>query len=146
MSAEEERKPVGFLLERTTRLVKLQFHKAFKDLGIDMTPEQWVLLDALAQNNNQAQKELGDKSYKNAPTISRILDVLEKKEWVTRKHSQKDRRVIIISLTATGKGIVSKVQDKVDELRMTGWKNLTDKDYHDFTRILNQILQNYLEK
>ena len=143
MPNKEDRKPVGFLLERTTRLVKLQFHKAFKDLEVDMTPEQWVLLDTLYQNNNQAQKDLGDRSYKNAATISRILDVLAKKEWITREMSTEDRRVFIISLTAKGKKTVEKVQSIVDGLRVKGWENLSKKDYDDFTRIMNQILQNY---
>ena len=143
MPNKEDRKPVGFLLERTTRLVKLQFHKAFKVLEVDMTPEQWVLLDALYQNNNQAQKDLGDKSYKNAATISRILDVLAKKEWITREMSTEDRRVFIISLTAKGKKTVQKVQPTVDGLRAKGWEDLSKKDYNDFTRIMNQILQNY---
>ena len=143
MPNKEDRKPVGFLLERTTRLVKLQFHKAFKDLEVDMTPEQWVLLDTLYQNNNQAQKDLGDRSYKNAATISRILDVLAKKEWITREMSTEDRRVFIISLTAKGKKTVEKVQSTVDGLRVKGWENLSKKDYDDFTRIMNQILQNY---
>ena len=143
MPNKEDRKPVGFLLERTTRLVKLQFHKAFKDLEVDMTPEQWVLLDTLYQNNNQAQKDLGDRSYKNAATISRILDVLAKKEWITREMSTEDRRVFIISLTAKGKKTVEKVQSTVDGLRVKGWEDLSKKDYDDFTRIMNQILQNY---
>lgn len=139
----EDRKPVGFILERTTRLVKLQFHRAFKELQVDMTPEQWVLLDRLAQNNGQAQKDLGDGSYKNAATISRILDVLEKKKWISRKISAKDRRVYMISLTTAGKKIVKKVQPMVNDLRKKGWEGLSKKDYDVFTRITDQIFKNY---
>jgi len=135
--------PIGFLLERTTRIVKLQFHKAFKNLKIDMTPEQWVIMDALFQENNQPQKKLADVSYKNAPTISRIIDVLSKKGWVERKMSKQDRRVYIISQTKEGKAIYKKVIGEVERLRDLGWNGLTSKDYKDFTRIINQVFDNY---
>jgi len=141
----ENKKPVGYLLERTTRLVKLQFHQSFKKLGLDMTPEQWVIMDSLYQKNKQAQKELGDESYKNAATISRILDVLEKKHWIKRKNSKNDRRVYIITQTKEGKAIVKKVMKEVERLRVQGWKNLSQKDYKDFTRIINQVFKNYSE-
>lgn len=139
----ENKKPVGYLLERTTRLVKLQFHQSFKKLGLDMTPEQWVIMDALYQKNNQAQKDLGDASYKDAATISRILDVLAKKNWINREKSEEDRRIYIITQTKEGKAIVKKVLKEVERLRSQGWKNLNQKDYRDFTRIINQVFQNY---
>jgi len=135
--------PIGFLLERTTRIVKLQFHKAFKNLNVDMTPEQWVIMDALFQLNNQPQKNLADSSYKNAPTISRIIDVLSKKGWVERKMSDSDRRVYMISQTKEGKAIYKKVIGEVERLRNLGWNGLNNKDYKDFTRIINQIFSNY---
>ncbi len=145
MSKKKSKKPVGFLLERTTRLVKLNFHKSFKTLGIDMTPEQWVVMDSLYQKNNQSQKDLGDTSFKNAATISRILDVLEKKKWISRKTSKEDRRVFVISQTSKGKSIVEKVQGEVNRLRELGWNGLSQEDYKNFTRIIDQIFKNYTE-
>ena len=79
MSIRNDSRPVGYLLERTTRIVKLKFHKTFKELGIELTPEQWVVIDTLNSNPGILQKDLADSSFKNAPTISRILDVLSKK-------------------------------------------------------------------
>ncbi len=135
--------PIGFLLERTTRIVKLQFHKAFKNLKVDMTPEQWVIMDSLFQRNKLSQKDLADVSYKNAPTISRIIDVLSKKGWVVREMSEKDRRVYIISQTKKGRAVYKKVIGEVERLRDLGWKGLSSKDYKDFTKIINQVFDNY---
>lgn len=143
MSTTDNNEPIGFLLERTTRIVKLQFHKAFKNLDVDMTPEQWVVMDALFQKNHQPQKDLADSSYKNAPTISRIIDVLSKKGWVTRKMSEEDRRVYIISQSKEGIKIYKKVIGEVERLRKQGWDRLSAQDYKDFTRIINQVFDNY---
>ena len=143
MTDFHSKKTVGYLLERTTRVVKLSFHKAFKDLGIDMTPEQWVLLESLYERNDQSQKELADESFKNAPTISRILDVISKKGWVERRPTAQDRRVFEIHLTDSGKKTVQMLKSKVNEIRRQGWENLDEEEYKTFIRIMNQIFSNY---
>ena len=137
------KKTVGYLLERTTRVVKLRFHRAFKELGVDMTPEQWVLLESLYERNDQSQKELADESFKNAPTISRILDVISKKGWVERRPTCQDRRMFEIHLTDSGRETVEKLREKVFEIRRQGWKNLDEDDYENFVQIMNRIFKNY---
>jgi len=141
---QEEKKAIGYLLERTTRVVKLNFHKTFKELKIDLTPEQWVIIDILSKENHQPQKNLADHSYKNAPTISRIIDVLCKKGWVERTMSPTDRRIFIISLTKSGKAIHKRALPKVIEVRKKGWKGLTKKDSIEFNRIIDKVFANYI--
>ncbi len=136
-------KPIGYLLERTTRVVKLSFHKCFKELGIDITPEQWVVMDSLYQKNDQSQKDLAGGSFKDAPTISRIINVLEKKNWVQRKASEQDRRFYLIHQTKEGRRITELLQIEISKIREQGWKGLSKEDYEIFTRIINQVFENY---
>ncbi len=131
------------MLERTTRVVKLKFHRLFKELGIDMTPEQWVMMDSLYQNNDQSQKDLANASFKDAPTISRIIDVLQKKGWVVRNPSSQDRRIYIIHQTEEGRQLTEKLLMKVENIRVEGWGGLDMKDYKEFTRIINKVFENY---
>lgn len=136
-------KPIGYLLERTTRVVKLGFHKCFKDMNIDITPEQWVVMDSLYQKNEQSQKDLANGSFKDAPTISRIINVLEKKNWVERKPSSEDRRMYLIHQTDEGKRITEILHVEISKIREQGWKELSQEDYDVFTRIINQVFENY---
>ena len=143
MDKDIHKQPVGFMLERTTRVVKLKFHRLFKELGIEMTPEQWVMMDALHVRNDQSQKELANASFKDAPTISRSIDVLEKKAWVVRNPSPEDRRIYIIHQTSEGQALTKRVLKKVENIRTQGWEGLNSKDYEDFTRIINKVFENY---
>lgn len=136
-------KPVGYLLERTTRVVKLSFHKSFKKLGIDITPEQWVVMDRLYSKNDQSQKDLANGSFKDAPTISRIINVLEKKKWVERKPSEEDGRVFNIHQTEEGRKTTEILQTEISKIREQGWQGLSQDDYDVFTRIINQVFENY---
>ena len=142
MSKHSDKK-IGFLLERTTRIAKLSFTKAFKKLGIDITPEQWIVLDKLDTKKEMSQKEIGNESFKNAPTISRIIDNLVRKGLVSRISGASDRRKTAISLTEEGKKMVGICREEVDTLRDLSWNHLTDKDYKEFNRIIDQIFINF---
>ena len=142
MDKTEAAKKIGYYLERTTRIVKLSYLQAFAQLEVDITPEQWVMLDSLYHRNGQSQTELAGDSYKNAPTVSRIIDLLEKKGLVERQRFANDRRRYKIFLTKKGQTTVEKVQPAVAALREKGWQELTDDDYSNFLRILNQVFDN----
>lgn len=136
-------KQIGYFLERTTRIVKLAFHQAITELGLDITPEQWVILESLYQENGQAQIDLANKSFKNAPTISRILDLLSHKGFVERQRFDNDRRRYKIYLTDEGRRIVELIKPSANRLRKQGWQHLSEEDYDNFIRILNRVFSNF---
>ncbi len=143
MDKGSDHKYFGYLLERTSRKVKLGFSQAFAQLGLDITPEQWVLLEKLYYDNGLSQTDLAAQIFKNTPTISRILDLLEKKGFTERQRFENDRRRHRVFLTLQGKQVVEKAQPLVQGLREQGWQKLGEEDYQHFTRILNQIFTNF---
>ena len=108
MSIESETKNFGAVIDRTIKIIKLNYLKAFKELDVDITTEQWVLLDSLYKNNGMSQTELANGSFKNAPTVSRIIDLLCKKGLTERQRFDNDRRRYKIYLTQTGKATYEK--------------------------------------
>jgi len=145
MSSILATKSFGALIDRTLRRIKLRYLQTFKATGIDITPEQWVLLDKLYQTNGISQNELANGTYKNAPTVSRIIDLLCKKGWTERSRSEDDRRSYKIFLTQEGEKIVEILLPKVANLRSLGWENISEEDYKVFVRIMNQLYENYDE-
>lgn len=139
---DTENNKIGYYLERTTRMVKLNFHSAFKSMGLNITPEQWVILDLLNTRNGQSQSTLAELSFKDAPSISRIIDTLVKKNYVKRKASSKDRRKFEIFLSTEGRIAIEKTTPIVNELRDKSWQDLSSDDYNHFIRIMNQIFKN----
>lgn len=136
-------KKVGFVLESGTRIAKLSFIKAFKKLGVEVTPEQWVILDNLSHEDGLTQTELANRSFKNTPTISRIIDVLAKKEFIERRADIVDRRKQKVFLTQKGNEVVDFCRKEISILREISWTGLTDKDYEEFLRITGKIFENF---
>lgn len=145
MSEEKQSKTYGTLVDRTLRIIKLQFIQGFKKAGIDLTPEQWVIIDDLYRRNGISQTELANGSFKNAPTVSRIIDLLVQKEMVERQRFENDRRRYKIFLTDFGKDTFEKANPIAQKLREKGWANLSDDDYTHFKRIMNQVFKNFSE-
>jgi len=143
MSDLSDPKKFGFLLERTFRITKLSFIKIFNKLGADITPDQWVLLDTLNQKGKLSQKEISQLSFKDAATISRIIEKLVNKELVSKSNEVLDKRKTTICLTEKGTALVNRCQKEVDQLRKHSWQDLTEADYEDFQRIMNQVFENF---
>jgi DNA-binding MarR family transcriptional regulator len=128
------------------KIIRQHYSQAFKDLGVDITTEQWVILDSLYGLDGQSQTELADGSFKNMATVSRIIDLMCEKGITERFRSDQDKRRYKIFITAKGKEIYDSVKPTVDELRSLGWQGLDSDDYDNFLRIMNQIFQNFQER
>ena len=101
-----------------------------------------MILSSLYDNNGQSQTELCNDSFKNAPTVSRIIDLLSKKGYTERQRFENDRRSYKIFLTAEGKTTVEKALPAIIAARSKGWSDLTDEDYQVFIKTLNKVFDN----
>ena len=143
MASKKEAKVFGTLIDRNMKMIRSKYLKKFKEIGVDITTEQWVLMDCLYEQDGMSQNELANESFKNAPTVSRIIDLLCKKGITERQRFDNDRRRYKIFLTNKGVKIYKKAHPHVEELRKLGWAKLTNKDYADFVRIMDKIYKNY---
>lgn len=129
----------SFLLDRTSKRVKHYAQKRFNEENFDITVDQWLVLKNLSEHNDQNQSQLAELTGKDHPTLTRILDLMCKKDLVERKPSAGDRRSFIVHLTELGKSKQSEWVPKVDTIRAKAWENLNEQDYEDLKRILNTI-------
>lgn len=126
----------------TTTLIKIATLEKFKSFNQDITPEQWQVLNVIAESPGIIQRELGDRTLKNRPTITRILDLLEKKELVVRKPNQDDRRVIRIHLSAKGTRVTKQYSSAIQEVDRIVMGGLSQKEISSLKGTLSKIRQN----
>lgn len=136
----------GTYIERNFKIIKNTFLQAFKKAGIDITTDQWIILDLLYHEDGVSQNHLATKSAKDAPTTSRIIDLMCKKDLIERRKVENDRRMHHIFLTDIGKETHSKILPIAENLRAQGWNSLNDEDYETFLRIMNQVYENFSPK
>lgn len=97
---------IGYLIGHAAMRIKIGLRRLFMASGLDVTPEQWVVLFRLREREGLTQSELGERTVKDKTTVTRILDRLEKKSLATRRRDERDRRSQRIFLTEKGSAVL----------------------------------------
>lgn len=145
MSSKNAVKNYGLLIERNYRRIKQSYLKTFRGAGVNITTEQWVILDNLAAKDGISQNELAEKTFKNAPTLSRIINLMEEKGWLERRRSPSDKRSFLIFLLPGGQDTHYKLSPLVKNLRKQGWEGLSEEDFARFREIMQTVYGNFPE-
>lgn len=135
----------SLLLDRTARRVKQYAQQRFKEMGFNVTVDQWLVLKHLHENKRLNQKELAELVFKDTPTLTRIIDLLCSKGLVERKVQVEDRRCFQVCLTETGRQKVDELKPQVKDVRLKAWEGLSEQDFNQFKRILDSIYVNLRE-
>ena len=85
--------------------VARRLQKNFRAAGLDITIEQWSVLYHLWKEDCLSQQELCHRTFRDKPSITRLIDNLEKQKLVKRISSSEDKRVNQVCLTETAKEI-----------------------------------------
>jgi DNA-binding MarR family transcriptional regulator len=89
----------SFITGLASTAIARRLQKNFKQEGIEITIEQWSVLYHLWKKDGISQQELCTASYRDKPSITRLVDNLEKLKMVKRVGSPTDRRMNLIYLT-----------------------------------------------
>ena len=98
----------SFITGLASTAIARRLQKNFKQEGIEITIEQWSVLYHLWKKYGISQQELCNASYRDKPSITRLVDNLEKLKMVKRVGSPSDRRMNLICLTEAAR----KLQDQ----------------------------------
>ncbi len=140
--AEKKAEQSGFILERTARRMKQHIQQQLTAAGADITVDQWILMQELEKSTGLSQLELARATFKDAPTVTRIIDLLCTKGLAKRTADPADRRRFCIRLTPSGYEKIGAVLPLVKAARLKAWAGLDDQQMEQLTRTLNQVYDN----
>ncbi len=132
----------GYSIERTAKRMKQSYKRMLNAAGAGITVDQWVVLKLVNDRDGLSQLEIAEQTDKDAPTVTRIIDLLCKKELCERRSDPEDRRKFSICLTAAGRAKIKEVLPIVKSFRQRGWDGLTEADLNQLMRTLDLIYKN----
>ena len=94
---------LGLLIRSAHNSMTERFVQNVFNSGLDISMDQWMILGPIWQLESPSQKELGEICFRDKPSITRIIDSLEKKSLVVRVPDQIDHRIKRVILTNAGK-------------------------------------------
>jgi DNA-binding MarR family transcriptional regulator len=123
---------------RTTRRLRA---RAGKQLIEGLSLPQYHLLEPLREAGELTVGVLAEGAGVAAPTATRMLDCLARDGYVERRHSEADRRAVLVSLTADGREAVEAGHEQVSAWRRRLFENLEPEEREQAARLLTRLSQ-----
>ena len=123
---------------RTTRRLRARAGRLPVD-GLSLP--QYQLLEALRHTPELTVGELADSAGVAAPTATRMLDCLARDGLIDRRHSETDRRAVLVSLTDAGTAALSSAHTQVQAFRRSVFESLTAEEREQAARLLNRLTE-----
>jgi MarR family transcriptional regulator for hemolysin len=133
---------VLFQLDRTNKLAKQCTQREFDALNLGITVEQWIILKIVQEAKALSQKELAEKSLRDPASITRTLDLLQKKDLIQRMSITDNRRQYEISLTPQGVKFVKANMELVHAQRLKSTAGFSKKEITTLRDLLLRMQQN----
>ena len=131
-----------YTMDKAIRTYRNFAQKKLKENGYKITIDQWLIIKAILENPGISQQELGEKVFKDNASVTRIIELLVKSEYLEREVNQNDRRKSNLKVTNEGKSIIDKVQTLVLENRKTALTGISFEDLEIMNRTLKTIIEN----
>ncbi len=109
---------------------------------IDITVDQWIIIQLLYKHKNLSQQQLAELAFKDAPTVTRIIDILVSKDVVRRDADQNDRRKFSVHLTPNGMSTYKMVIPLLEEFRRQAYADIAYNDLIALEETMDKIFQN----
>ena len=131
----------SFITGKASTAIARRMQKNFKKNGIDITIEQWSVLYHLWKEDGMSQQSLCEATFRDKPSITRLLDNLEKLQLAKRVPSKEDRRVNMIYLTSEAQHL----QEQTIELANQTLNEALEGVTHGQIEIAKEVLQKVYE-
>lgn len=146
MTNSEKENSIGYQLSYTENLHRNLLNKKFSTNKLEITPEQFIILDLLTEHSTGiSMQKISEKIHRDNSAITRSIDILEKKNLVSRVNAEKDRRKKIILITEQGITLLHNAKDIAKQYAKEVAKGLTEKQLNDLFSIL-KIIQNNINE
>ena len=93
---------------KVSTAINRKLTRNFRQHGIEISPEQWTILLSLWEKDGVTQQELCNATFKDKPSMTRLIDNMERQHLVVRISDKRDRRINLIHLTKTGRELEDK--------------------------------------
>ena len=118
------------------------FAKELSRNDINLTPEQYLVMDVLWDAETLSQQAIADIIQKDKNSVTKFIDSLEKKGLVYRTINKKDRRINDIVVTEEGMKLKVPTTEVAINLMRNVLKDIKEEDLMVFDKVVNQIKDN----
>jgi len=122
--------------------VARKLQKNFRASGLEITIEQWSVLYHLWKEDCLSQQELCNRTFRDKPSITRLIDNLEKQKLVKRMPSKADRRINLVCLTDAAKELQEKTIELANDTMNEALVGINKEEIETVKQVLQRVYDN----
>ena len=132
----------SFITGKASTAIARRLQKKFNAAGLSITIEQWSVLYHLWKEDGKSQQELCNRTFRDKPSITRLIDNLEKQKLVKRTASKSDRRINLVSLTDAAKELQEKTIELANETMNEALVGINKEEIETVKQVLQRVYDN----
>ena len=132
----------SFITGKASTAIARRLQKNFKQAGVDITIEQWSVLYHLWKEDGQSQQQLCDATFRDKPSITRLVDNLEKLQLVKRVANKDDRRINRIYLTQQANLLQAQTMELANQTLNEALEGVSNEQIEIAKEVLQKVYDN----
>ena len=122
--------------------LKKHLAEVFKKNGVNLTAEQYLVMDTLWNEGTLTQQAIAFIIHKDKNSVTQFIDNLEKKGLVTRSVAKEDRRVNNIVVTPEGMALKDSTKQLAIDTMNQALDGILEEDVETFVKVLKKVCSN----
>lgn len=135
-------KSLGPWLGKTIKMIEIRIEETLKENGIDITKVQFLLLKSVHKKEGINQNDLAFYTNRNKSSLARVINSLEKKNYIARIPAKHDKRINQLFITSKGQQIIDIAKPHFINMANTIENGLTKEEIENTINTLKKIQTN----
>ncbi|MFZ5892009.1 MAG: MarR family winged helix-turn-helix transcriptional regulator [Myxococcota bacterium] len=131
-----------FVIHGLYQQIRSNTYRAFHEHGLELTPEQWIVLVRLWERDRQSPSALSESTLRDRPTMTRILDTMQQNGLIVREVDEDDARARVICLTREAKALQKRLVPIAKRLVAQLENSIPQHDLEVTRRTLRRMFEN----
>ncbi len=133
---------VLYLIEQAIKEYRKVSQRNISKIVKDITIDQCLVLIILNHDDQISQNELANLIFKDNASITRMIELMVKKDYINRTIHKEDRRKFNLEITEKGKKTLELINPIVILNRETALNGLSLEEINLLDKTLNKIISN----
>jgi DNA-binding MarR family transcriptional regulator len=133
---------IFYSLDKAIRSYRRMAQANIDRAGLDITIDQWLVLQVLLEHDDLTQNEIAERVFKDQASVARILALLVKRGLLSAVPLPHDGRRTKLRVTRQGKQMLAAIQPIVLGNRAVALAGISEEELAMMRDVLEQIAAN----
>ncbi|MDI9311448.1 MAG: MarR family transcriptional regulator [Limnohabitans sp.] len=133
---------IFYTLEKSIKKYRQFAQNKIDKNGFDITIDQWLVLKTIQESDEISQQKIAEMVFKDLASVTRIIELLVKKNYLIRNINEQDRRRFKLDITNDGKKVIEDIYPLVISNRKQALNDISTDEIVKLKHQLEKIINN----